>query len=101
MLYRGRAVTGDGRPFRRHMQMSFQDPYASLDPRMTVESIIAEPIRALAWRVMAASSRLSTSGFRGLRGGYLAAPARFAAHRFLSAATIAARPAGDSFRLDV
>lgn len=47
VLYRGRAVTGDARPFRRHMQMIFQDPYASLDPRMTVESIIAEPIRAL------------------------------------------------------
>ena len=47
VLYRGRAVTGDLRPFRRHMQMIFQDPYASLDPRMTVEAIIAEPIRAL------------------------------------------------------
>src|SRR4051812_3784036 len=47
VLYRGRPVTGNARPFRRHMQMIFQDPYASLDPRMTVESIIAEPIRAL------------------------------------------------------
>ena len=47
VLYRGRPIGEDARPFRRHIQMIFQDPYASLDPRMTVESIIAEPIRAL------------------------------------------------------
>ena len=47
VLYRGRSIGADGRAFRRHVQMIFQDPYASLDPRMTVESIIAEPIRAL------------------------------------------------------
>ena len=32
------------RKMRRHMQLIFQDPFASLDPRMTAEDIIGEPL---------------------------------------------------------
>ena len=53
LCFRGQNVTGMEEkafhPFRREMQMVFQDPYASLDPRMTVRDLIAEPVET--WRL--------------------------------------------------
>ena len=48
ILFEGKDIANlDGRalrPLRRKMQMVFQDPYASLDPRQNVRSAITEPI---------------------------------------------------------
>jgi oligopeptide/dipeptide ABC transporter ATP-binding protein len=49
LVFEGRDITTtsqrDLRPLRRRMQIVFQDPYASLDPRMTVGEIVAEPLQ--------------------------------------------------------
>ncbi len=34
----------ESKPFRKHIQMIFQDPYSSLNPRMLVKDIIKEPL---------------------------------------------------------
>jgi oligopeptide transport system ATP-binding protein len=39
-----KATGKDLRMYRRNMQMIFQDPFASLDPRMTVGGIVSEPL---------------------------------------------------------
>jgi oligopeptide transport system ATP-binding protein len=48
VLYRGRDIAHlsarELRKQRRHMQIIFQDPYASLNPRMTVGQIVGEPL---------------------------------------------------------
>jgi ABC-type oligopeptide transport system ATPase subunit len=49
ILVAGQDVTGLGgkalRNLRRDLQIIFQDPYGSLNPRMTVEATLAEPLR--------------------------------------------------------
>ena len=49
VIFKGRDITGYSRKqmreIRREMQIIFQDPYASLNPRMTVRDIVAEPLR--------------------------------------------------------
>jgi peptide/nickel transport system ATP-binding protein/oligopeptide transport system ATP-binding protein len=49
IVFNGRDITRFGRrqmrEVRKEMQIVFQDPYASLNPRMTVRDIIGEPLR--------------------------------------------------------
>jgi oligopeptide/dipeptide ABC transporter ATP-binding protein len=50
ITFEGRSITGSGRSalrsIREDVQMVFQDPYMSLDPKMPVGDIVAEPLRA-------------------------------------------------------
>jgi peptide/nickel transport system ATP-binding protein len=48
LRFQGEAIEGLRgrrlRAFRRHAQMVFQDPYETLNPRMTIEDIVGEPL---------------------------------------------------------
>jgi peptide/nickel transport system ATP-binding protein len=69
------------RALRRRMQMIFQDPYASLNPRWRVAAIVAEPILAL--EPALARSELDRRVTRGLEQvGLAAADARKYPHQF-------------------
>ena len=49
VMLRGKRIDqlsrADMRPYRRELQVVFQDPYSSLNPRMNVGDIVAEPLR--------------------------------------------------------
>src|SRR6202051_1789464 len=53
---------------RRRIQMIFQDPYASLNPRLRVDAIVAEPIRAFDLIPGDRHSQARVGGFLGLGG---------------------------------
>ena len=59
VLFRGADLANlsqrEMREHRKHLQMIFQDPYASLNPRMTVGQIIGEPIET--FRIATGSAR--------------------------------------------
>ena len=61
VLFRGQTITGmkdsDFRQYRRDMQLVFQDPYASLNPRMTLRDLIAEPIET--WRLCGSREKVT------------------------------------------
>jgi peptide/nickel transport system ATP-binding protein len=56
------------RPLRRRLQMIFQNPYASLNPRMTVEAILAEPLRYHGLTADAVQTRRRVDELLGLVG---------------------------------
>ena len=77
MLY-GRDITAmkekEFHPLRKKMQMVFQDPYASLNPRMNVRDLIAEPL--VTWHVFKTAAETNDRVLElmdkvGLPGEYL------------------------------
>ncbi|MGF6175197.1 ABC transporter ATP-binding protein [Ensifer sp. 4252] len=45
ILFQGRERSADWRDYRLNCQMVFQDPYSSLDPRMTIQALVEEALR--------------------------------------------------------
>jgi len=80
VMFEGRdllaAGHGDMRRLRRHMQIIFQDPFGSLDPRMRVEDVIGEPL-IVHERMLPAARRLRVAELLGAVGLDQSAMRRF------------------------
>ena len=79
------------RSLRREMQVIFQDPYGSLNPRMTVGDMLEEPLRLHGLHRRNERARVAVLGLVGLCGARAALSARVfrrpaAAHRHRSSA---------------
>jgi oligopeptide transport system ATP-binding protein len=72
VVWMGRALEGlssrELRPLRRDLQIVFQDPLASLDPRMTVGDIVAEPLRVHRPELARAARRAEVAAMLGRVG---------------------------------
>jgi ABC-type glutathione transport system ATPase component len=61
----------DGRAFRRQSQLVFQNPASSFDPRMSIATSLAEPIKALERRKPSTNELVERLEQVGLNGGVL------------------------------
>ncbi|MHA1832907.1 MAG: ABC transporter ATP-binding protein [Candidatus Baldrarchaeia archaeon] len=79
ILFEGKDITRltekEFKPLRRKMQIIFQDPYESLNPKMTVLDIIAEPLRIQ--KVTAEEKETEERVFRALEDVQLVPPEEF------------------------
>lgn len=76
VLFRGeplpdRYTTADYRRLSKDIQMIFQDPYASLNPRMTIEEILTEPLKLQQTRLQAKGQKRNPKQRRELAASWL------------------------------
>lgn len=78
IYFKGKDIThldeASMKPLRREMQIVFQDPYESLNPRMTVGDIIAEPLQVLG---VAKGKELEERVYKVLEDAELSPPEEF------------------------
>ena len=69
ILFDGHDITAmspkEFRPYRKEMQMVFQDPFSSLNPRKKVFDIIAEPYRAVSYTHLTFDMQNHNNGVTG------------------------------------